>query len=54
MKQLKTEALYDVSQYNIEEQLLRYAAFMHEIGLIKNKPSKLSDFAMPELVKAGN
>jgi len=52
--QLKTEALYDVSQYNIEEQLLRYAGFMHEIGLIKKKPSKLSDFAMPELVKAGN
>jgi len=54
MKQLKTEALYDVSQYNIEQQLLRYAGFMHEIGLIEKKPSKLSDFAMPELVKAGN
>lgn len=52
--QLKTEALYDVSQYNIEEQLLRYAGFMHEIGLIEKKPSKLSDFAMPELVKAGH
>ena len=52
--QLKTEALYDVSQYNIEEQLLRYAAFMNEIGLIKKKPTKLSDFAMPELVKAGH
>ncbi len=54
MKQLKTEALYDVSQYNIEKQLLRYAGFMHEVGLIKRKPAKLSDFAMPELVKAGN
>ena len=53
VKQLKTEARYDVSEYNIEKQLLRYAAFMHEIGLIKRKPTKLGDFAMPELVKAG-
>lgn len=54
MKQLKTEVRYDVSEYNIEEQLLRYADFMYEVGLIKKKPSKLSDFAMPELVKAGH
>jgi ABC-type nitrate/sulfonate/bicarbonate transport system substrate-binding protein len=54
MKQLKTEALYDVSGYNIEKQLLRYAAFMYEVGLIKKMPKKLSDFAMPELVKAGH
>jgi len=54
MKQLKTEALYDVSGYNIEKQLLRYAAFMHEVGLIKRLPTRLSDFAMPELVKAGH
>jgi ABC-type nitrate/sulfonate/bicarbonate transport system substrate-binding protein len=53
MKQLKTEARYDVSEYNIEEQLLRYSAFMYEVGLIKRMPKKLSDFAMPELVKAG-
>jgi len=54
MKQLKTEVRYDVSGYNIERQLLRYAAFMHEVGLIKRKPSKLSNFAMPELVRAGH
>lgn len=54
MKQLKTEARYDVSEYNIEEQLLRYSGFMYEVGLIKRMPKKLSDFAMPELVKAGN
>jgi len=54
MKQFKTEALYDVSRYNIEKQLLRYAAFMYEVGLIKKMPKKLSDFAMPELVKAGH
>lgn len=54
MKQLKTEARYDVSEYNIEEQLLRYSAFMYEVGLIKRMPKKLSDFAMPELVKAGH
>lgn len=54
MKQLKTEVRYDVSEYNIEEQLLRYAEFMYEVGLIKKKPSKLSDFAMPELVRAGH
>ncbi len=54
MKQLKTEARYDVSEYNIEEQLLRYTAFMHEVGLIKRMPKKLSDFAMPELVEAGH
>lgn len=54
MKQLKTEARYDVSEYNIEDQLLRYSAFMYEVGLIKRMPKKLSDFAMPELVKAGN
>ena len=54
MKQLKTEALFDVSGYNIEKQLLRYSAFMHEVGLIKRMPTKLSDFAMPELVKAGH
>lgn len=54
MKQLKTEARYDVSEYNIEEQLLRYSAFMHEVGLIKRMPKKLSDFAMPELVAAGH
>jgi ABC-type nitrate/sulfonate/bicarbonate transport system substrate-binding protein len=54
MTQLKTEARYDVSEYNIEEQLLRYSAFMHEVGLIKRMPKKLSDFAMPELVKAGH
>jgi ABC-type nitrate/sulfonate/bicarbonate transport system substrate-binding protein len=54
MKQLKTEARYDVSEYNIEQQLLKYSAFMHEVGLIKRMPKKLSDFAMPELVKAGH
>lgn len=54
MKQLKTEASYDVSEYNIEEQLLRYSAFMHEVGLIKRMPKKLSDFAMPELVAVGH
>ncbi len=54
MKQLKTEVKYDVSEYNIEDQLLRYAGFMHEVGLIKRMPKKLSDFAMPELVKAGH
>lgn len=54
MKQLKTEARYDVSEYNIEDQLLRYSAFMYEVGLIKRMPKKLSDFAMPELVKAGH
>jgi len=54
MKQLKTEVRYDVSEYNIEQQLLRYAAFMKEAGLIKRMPTKLSDFAMPELVKAGH
>lgn len=54
MKQFKTEVRYDVSEYNIEEQLLRYADFMYEVGLIKKKPAKLSDFAMPELVKAGH
>ena len=54
MKQLKTEVRYDVSGYNIERQLLRYAGFMHEVGIIKRMPTKLSDFAMPELVKAGN
>jgi len=54
MKQLRTEARFDVSEYNIEEQLLRYAAFMYEVGLIKRMPKKLSDFAMPELVKAGH
>jgi ABC-type nitrate/sulfonate/bicarbonate transport system substrate-binding protein len=54
MKQLKTEARYDVSEYNIEEQLLRYSAFMYEVGLIKRLPKKLSDFAMPELVAAGH
>jgi ABC-type nitrate/sulfonate/bicarbonate transport system substrate-binding protein len=54
MKQLKTEARYDVSEYNIEEQLLRYSGFMYEVGLIKKMPKKLSDFAMPELVKAGH
>ena len=54
MKQLRTEARFDVSEYNIEEQLLRYSAFMHEVGLIKRMPKKLSDFAMPELVKAGH
>ena len=54
MKQLKTEARYDVSEYNIEEQLLRYSAFMYEVGLIKRMPKKLSDFAMPELVAAGH
>ena len=54
IKQLKTEARYDVSEYNIEEQLLRYSGFMYEVGLIKNMPKKLSDFAMPELVKAGH
>lgn len=54
MKQLETEARYDVSEYNIEEQLLRYSAFMHEVGLIKRMPTQLSDFAMPELVKAGH
>jgi ABC-type nitrate/sulfonate/bicarbonate transport system substrate-binding protein len=54
MKQLKTEARYDVSEYNIEDQLLRYSAFMYEVGLIKRMPKKLSDFAMPELVAAGH
>jgi len=54
LKQLKTEVKYDVSEYNIEEQLLRYAAFMYEVGLIKRMPKKLSDFAMPELVEAGH
>lgn len=54
MKQLATEARYDVSDYNIEEQLLKYSAFMHEVGLIKKMPKALSDFAMPELVKAGH
>ncbi len=54
MKQLKTEVKYDVSEYNIEDQLLRYSAFMYEVGLIKRMPKKLSDFAMPELVKAGH
>jgi ABC-type nitrate/sulfonate/bicarbonate transport system substrate-binding protein len=54
MKQLKTEARYDVSEYNIEKQLLRYSAFMYEVGLIKRMPKKLSDFAMPELVEAGH
>ena len=54
MKQLKTEARYDVSEYNIEEQLLKYSGFMYEVGLIKRMPKKLSDFAMPELVKAGH
>lgn len=54
LKQFQTEVRYDVSQYNIEQQLLRYSEFMHEIGLIKRVPKKLSDFAMPELVKAGH
>jgi hypothetical protein len=27
---------------------------MHEVGLIKRVPKKLSDFAMPELVEAGH
>ena len=44
----------DRKEYNIEKQLLRYSAFMHEVGLIKRMPKKLSDFAMPELVKAGH
>jgi len=54
MKQLTTEVRYDVSEHDIEEQLLRYSAFMHEVGLIKRMPKKLSDFAMPELVEAGH
>ena len=54
MKQLKTEVRYDVSEYDIEKQLLRYANFMYEVGLIKKKPKKLSDFAMIELVEAGH
>ena len=54
MKQFETEVRYDVSEYNIEEQLLRYSAFMHEVGLIKRMPKTLSDFAMPELVTAGH
>jgi len=53
LKQFETEVRYDVSEYNIEEQLLRYSAFMHEIGLIERMPKTLSDFAMPELVKEG-
>ncbi len=54
IKQLKTEARYDVSEYDMEDQLLRYAAFMYEIGLLSKTPKKFSDFAMPELVKAGH
>jgi len=54
LKQFETEVRYDVSEYNIEDQLLRYSEFMYEIGLIERMPKTLSDFAMPELVKAGN
>ncbi len=54
MKQMETEVRYDVSEYDIEKQLLRYADFMYEVGLIKKKPKKLSDFAMIELVEAGH
>ncbi|RMF91934.1 MAG: ABC transporter substrate-binding protein [Nitrospinota bacterium] len=51
LEQLKTEVQYDVSSYDIEKDLLEYANFMYEIGLIKRKPTRLSDFAFPELVQ---
>lgn len=51
LEQLKTEVQYDVSQYDIQKNLLDYAAFMYEIGLLSKKPEHLSDFAFPELVQ---
>ena len=50
LAQMRTEVRYDVSNVDVEKELLNYAAFMHEVGLIKRLPTKFSDFAMPELV----
>ncbi len=53
LAQMKTEVRYDVSNVNVEKELLKYSAFMHEVGLIKRLPTTFSDFAMPELVSKG-
>lgn len=49
--QMESEVRYDVSDIDVEEELLAYAGFMHEIGLIERLPEQVSDFAMPELVE---
>ncbi len=54
LEQMKIEVRYDVSNVNVEKELLDYAAFMHEIGLIPKKPARLADFAMPELAAKGH
>ncbi len=53
LAQMETEVRYDVSNVDVEKELLNYAAFMHEVGLIERNPTKFSDFATPELVKKG-
>lgn len=53
LEQMETEVRYDVSNVNVAKELLDYAAFMHEIGLVDRNPTKFSDFATADLVSKG-
>ncbi|MFQ5839689.1 MAG: ABC transporter substrate-binding protein [Candidatus Methylomirabilales bacterium] len=51
LEQMRTEVRYDVSNVDVEKELLAYSAFMHKIGLIKRMPKDVSDFATSEFVQ---
>jgi NitT/TauT family transport system substrate-binding protein len=51
LAQMESEVRYDVSGVDVEEELLAYADFMHQIGLIERSPETLADIATAELVE---